>query len=89
MEVDFTIIMCFPGFHMQGLDHMYLLLYPSLQCLQVNKSLCLYVERISAIFLKMQAVLEERWTILTNIISTRANRMDNLQSRKLRTSLAL
>ena len=56
--------MCLPGYGMQGLDHLYIFVYPSLLCLQANQSLNLYEEHVSEIIIKMLAILgESRWNL--------------------------
>ena len=73
--------MCLPGYGMQGLDHLYMFVYPLFQSLLVNESLHLYKERVSVILLKVFSLLGDRRLILARRIS-KFYQSDNLRYRK-------
>ncbi len=77
-----TMIMCFPGIQMQGLDHLYLLL-PSIQCLIANQFFFLYVKRVETVLSKVHTVLGETLRILIIGIPKKAQNEFHLRSRKL------
>jgi hypothetical protein len=69
------MVMCLPGFQMQGVDHLYLFLYPALQYLIGHQSLGLYLERFSATLQMTGALIEDKYLLLT-ARSNRSRRTD-------------
>jgi hypothetical protein len=75
--------MCLPGYGMQGLDHLYMFVYPSFQCILVNQSLHLYKERVSAVFVNILATFGDKHLILSRRTSKKVQPRNKLQFRML------
>jgi len=81
MKGSIIVEMCLPGYGMQGLDHLYIFIYPSLQCLLVNQSLHLYKERVSVVLLKALALLGNMQLLLSKRMSEKSYLRNNLEFR--------
>ena len=59
MSDSIICLMCFPGYSMQGIDHLYLI-FPSIQCVLMHNSLSFHVDQLAMLLEDKYSSIRQR-----------------------------